>query len=135
MGKWTGLVSMIIDRMDMACSVLTDPQASQVVELYPHLPNDGSLVKAGTRINWHGQLKRAAVDLWATEQNDPEHAPSLWEDINYRDGYRVIPAQLTVGTAFAKDEYGWWGDTLYVSLLDANVWTPDAYPSGWKKAA
>ena len=134
MGKWTAIAQIIIDKMDMACSVMTDPQASQLVELYPRMPKNGSLVKAGTRFNWNGQLKRAAVDLWATEQNDPDHAPTLWEDINYKDGYRVIPAQLTAGTAFAKGEYGWWGDTLYESLLDANVWTPDAYPSGWKAA-
>ena len=51
----------------------------------------------------------------------------------YRDGIRIIPETITAGTAFAKDELGWWGDTLYKSLLDANVWTPEQNASGWEK--
>ena len=89
-------------------------------------------VPAGTRINWHGTIKRAAVDLWDTETNNPDNAPTLWEDIAYREGYRVIPETITAGTAFAKDELGWWGDVLYKSLIDANVYTPEAYPAGWE---
>ena len=118
--------------MDKAGAMLDDAQASTVIDLYPAYPADGSLVTSGTRINWRYQLKRAAVDLWATDENNPDNAPALWEDINYRDGYRVIPETITAGTAFAKDELGWWEDTLYRSLLDANVWTPAAYPSGWE---
>lgn len=132
MGKWTDMVTAMLGTMDRAGALLDDAQASTVVTLYPAYPADGSLVTSGTRINWRGQLKRAAVDLWATEENSPDNAPVLWEDINYRDGYRVIPERITDGTAFAKDELGWWKDMLYRSLIDANVWTPDAYPSGWE---
>lgn len=132
MGKWTDMVTAMLGTMDKAGALLDDAQASTVVTLYPAYPADGSLVTSGTRINWRGQLKRAAVDLWATEENSPDNAPVLWEDINYRDGYRVIPETITAGTAFAKDELGWWRDMLYRSLIDANVWTPDAYPSCWE---
>jgi hypothetical protein len=109
-----------------------DGIASQAENVYPTLKEDGALINVGTRINWNGTIKRAAVDLWDTAGNNPDNAPTLWEDIDYREGYRIIPETLTVGTAFAKDECGWWGDTLYKSLLDSNVWTPEAYPSGWE---
>ena len=118
--------------MNKAGAHLTDAQASQSTLIYPQLTGRGELILAGTRINWNGQLKRAAVDLWDTEQNNPDNAPALWENINYREGYRIIPDQLTSGTAFSKDEIGWWGDTLYRSLIDANVWTPDQYAAGWE---
>lgn len=118
--------------MDTAGVYLTDAQASEAVEIYPTLKYSGELVKAGTRINWYGQLKRAAVDLWDRIENDPENAPSLWEDINYIDGYRVIPDAITAGTAFALGERGWWKDRLYESRMAANVYTPDEYPSGWR---
>lgn len=101
-------------------------------DLFPRLKGDGSLVKAGTHINWGGVVKRAAVDLWDTEPNDPNHTPGLWEDITYREGYRIIPETITAGAAFQKDECGWWEDTLYKSLIDANVYTPAAYPAGWE---
>lgn len=42
---------------------------------------------------------------------------------------------ITAGTAFALDECGWWGDTLYRSTISANVWTPEQYPAGWKVTA
>ena len=118
--------------IEKASASLPDKEASEGASLFPRLKQDGSLVKAGTRINWGGVVKRAAVDLWDTEDNDPNHTPGLWEDISYREGYRIIPETITAGTAFAKDECGWWEDTLYKSLIDANVYTPAAYPAGWE---
>ena len=109
-----------------------DDLASIAVDLYPELDEDGELVPAGTRINWNGVLKRAAVGLWDTAENNPDNAPSLWEDIEYREGFRIIPETITVGTAFAIGEFGWWEGVLYESLLAANVYTPAAYPAGWK---
>lgn len=111
---------------------LDDKTASEGATLFPRLKQDGSIVPAGTRINWYGVVKRAAVDLWDTEANDPEEAPHLWENIAYREGYRIIPEVITAGTAFAKDELGWWGDKLYKSLIAANVYTPESYPAGWE---
>ena len=110
-----------------------DSIASLSVGAYPTLKGDGTLIKAGTRINHNGKIKRASVDLWDTEANNPDNAPALWEDITYREGYRIIPETITTGTAFMKDECGWWGEELYVSLLNNNVWTPSAYPSGWER--
>lgn len=112
---------------------LDDAQASNVPEMYPRLYGNGELVKAGTRIYWNGQLKRAAVDLWDTMENNPDNAPALWENIDYTNGYRTIPEVITAGTAFAKGEKGWWKDAVYESLYDANVWTPDQFPAGWNK--
>lgn len=111
---------------------LDDKVASETPELFGRLNENGGLVKVGTRINWNGTLKRAAVDLWDTEENNPDNAPSLWEDILYKNGIRIIPEVITVGTAFSKDELGYWKDTLYKSLIDNNVWTPDQNPSGWE---
>lgn len=111
---------------------LEDKEASKTPELFDRLKENGEIVKVGTRINWNGILKRASVDLWDTKENNPDNAPSLWEDILYKDGIRIIPEVITVGTAFSKDELGYWRDTLYKSLLDNNVWTPEANPSGWE---
>ena len=118
--------------IETAAASLDDKTASIAPMLFPRLRQDGSLIKAGTRINYNGSIKRAAVDLWDTADNSPDNAPTLWEDILYRDGYRIIPDVITAGTAFALDELGWWGDKLYKSLLSANVYTPEQYPNGWE---
>ena len=111
----------------------TDAQASSAVSIYPTLKQDGSLIKSGTRINYNGTIIRAAVDLYDTETNSPENAPVLWETLNYKGGYRIIPEVITVGTAFSKGELGWWNDELYESLVDSNVYTPAQYAPNWSK--
>lgn len=111
----------------------TDAQASSAVSIYPTLKQDGSLIKSGTRINHNGTIIRATVDLYDTETNSPESAPVLWETLNYKDGYRIIPEVITVGTAFSKGELGWWNDELYESLVDSNVYTPAQYAPNWSK--
>ena len=118
--------------VEQAAASLDDKTASTAGMLFPKLKQDGALIKSGTRINWNGTLKRAAVDLWDTQENNPDNAPALWEDISYRDGYRVIPQTITAGTAFALDECGWWGDILYRSTISNNVWTPEQYSAGWE---
>lgn len=118
--------------VEQGAASLTDQEVSTAPEVLPRLHGDGRLVKAGTRVYWGGQIKRAASDLWDTAANAPDAAPALWEDVLYRQGIRIIPETITAGAAFAKGERGWWGDTLYESLLDANVWTPSQYPEGWK---
>lgn len=118
--------------IEQASTNLPDKEASEGVELFPRLKEDGKLVKEGTRINWNGVVKRAAVDIWDMKENNPGNAPTLWEDIEYRDGYRIIPEIITVGKAFALGECGWWDDTLYKSLIAANVYTPEQYTAGWE---
>ena len=111
---------------------LDDKTASTAPDMFPRLKEDGALVSAGTRINWGGTVKKAAVDLWDTVENNPDNAPALWADIDYKDGFRIIPEVITVTTAFSKDECGWWGDTLYKSLVDNNVYTPEQYALNWE---
>lgn len=118
--------------IDAGRRMVDDKTASIAPELFDLLEEDGSLIEHGTRINWNGTLKRAAVDLWDTAENNPDNAPTLWEDILYKKGERIIPETVTAGLAFAKDECGWWGDVLYRSTIESNVWTPEQYPAGWE---
>ena len=118
--------------VEKASASLDDKTASTASMLFPRLKQNGALISAGTRINWNGTIKKASVDLWDTAENNPDNAPSLWQDIEYRDGYRTIPDTLTVITAFAENECGWWNGILYRSLTDANIYTPAVYPQGWE---
>ena len=119
--------------IEQATESLDDQIASESVALFPHLKGDGSLIKVGKRINWNGVLKQAAVDLWDTAENNPDNAPTLWTDIAYRDGIRIIPETITAAQAFALDELGWWQEHVYRSMIAANVYTPDQYAAGWEQ--
>lgn len=120
--------------VEKASASLPDKEASEGVTLFPRLKHDGALIKGGTRINWKGALKQAQADLWDTETNNPDNAPTLWRDIAYKDGYRIIPDVITVTEAFEKGERGWWKGELYESIFDGkNVYTPDEYSQGWEQ--
>ena len=110
---------------------LDDKDASEVPTLFPRLKQDGSLVRAGTRICHNGEVKKAAVDLWDTADNSPDRATTLWETLDYKDGYRIIPSVITVTGAFAKGERGWWNGKLYESKVESNVYTPEQYADNW----
>lgn len=118
--------------IERAAASLSDADASMSAELFPQLKQDGSLIEAFTRINWHGKVMKSAVALWDTEQNDPDHAPTLWEELAYRDGIRVIPEVITTTTLFSEGELGWWGDVLYRSKVNGNAYTPAQYAANWE---
>ena len=118
--------------IEKASASLDDKDASLSAELYPHLKYDGSLIEPYTRINWHGEVMKAATALWDTEQNDPDHAPNLWAKLDYREGIRIIPEVIYLEQAFSKDELGWWGDVIYRSKKDTNVYPPPQAPNDWE---
>ena len=117
--------------VEQAAASLDDKTASEAPTLFPRLKQDGSLIRAGTRICHNGEVKKAAVDLWDTADNSPDKAETLWETLDYKDGYRIIPSVITVTTAFAKGERGWWNGVLYESTADSNVYTPEQYAPYW----
>ena len=119
--------------IEVSSQSLDDQTALTVPSFFPKLKEDGALIKAGTRINWNGAVKKAAVDLWDTAQNNPDNAPTLWAELNYKGEYREIPDIITVTTAFAKGECGWWRGVLYRSLVDNNVYNPEQYAPNWEE--
>ena len=118
--------------IETAAVSLDDATASTAPDMFPRLRGSGALVKAGTRINWNGIVKKAAVDLWDTAENNPDNAPNLWANLPYKDGYRIIPDIITVSTAFALGERGWWNGVLYRSKVNSNVYNPAQYPDNWE---
>lgn len=116
-----------------AADSLSDKDISQCPEFAHKMAYDGSLIKYQTRINWNGQVKMAAQDLWDTEQNNPDNKPDLWTDIDYVNGIRRIKENMTAGEAFSEGEQGWWKGGIYESTYNGNVYTPEQYPDGWRK--
>jgi hypothetical protein len=125
-------VNLLFIMQNINTVITDDAVASRAVEFHPEMQYDGKLIPAKTRINWKGTLKRSAVDIWDTEQNNPDNAPTLWEDIAYRDGFRIIPEVITATLAFSEGECGWWEDKLHRSVVNGNVYTPAVYPANWE---
>lgn len=111
----------------------SDEDASKCVSIYPALKGDGSLIKAGTRINYNGTLKRASFDFYDTADNTPDNAPKLYEDIDYKHGRRVIRERIKEDKPVSRGEVVYINDELYESLVDNNIKTPTEDPISWKR--
>lgn len=118
-------------KIELASSTMSDKDASTAPELFGGMKYDGTLIKAGTRIRWGDVVKKAAVDLWDNEASNPNNAPTLWADLEYRDGIRIIPEVITVTKAFSANELGWWGDVLCRSRVNNNIYTPAQFAPNW----
>lgn len=118
--------------IEKAAASLSDKDISECVEFCQKMKYDGSLISYKTRIDWNGTVKMARQDIWDTELNNPDNAPALWADIKYRKGIRVIVYPIAAEDAFSLGELGWWGEVVYKSLINGNVYTPEQYPAGWE---
>ena len=120
--------------IEQSAAGLSDKDVSTAPEMLPRMRYKGAVIEAGTRINWNGMVKSAAVTLWDREDSNPDNAPNLWRDIDYRNGIRVIPERISVTEAFHKGEEGIDdADVIWISLYDNNVYTPVQYPPNWER--
>ena len=70
-----------------------------------------------------------------TSQGDwtPENSPSLYKAIGISEsGIPVWVQPLGSSDAYMIGDEVMYNGTHYRSLIDNNVWSPDAYPQGWE---
>lgn len=123
----------------LSSNVITDAVASTLPELAPEMRYTGKSIPANTRIQWdYGEgpvVVKSKVTVWDREDNDPAHAPDLWDVLQYRDGYRIIPEVITAELAFDLGEIGYWppDGKFYLAKRAGVVHTPVAYPADWEE--
>ena len=69
-----------------------------------------------------------------TSQADwtPDKTPALYVAIGLDDsGYPVWSQPTGAHDAYNKGDIVNYNDTLYKSLIDGNIYSPDVYPAGW----
>ena len=88
----------------------------------------------GAMRQYNGLLYKCLQAHTSQEDWTPDATPALWVQAAAPNEYREIKDGMLSTEAFALDEIGWYKekDNLYKSLIAANVYTPDTYPSGWE---
>lgn len=120
--------------MDNAGTLLTDEQALENKMLY-QLWAVGVTLAADARVRYGDKLYKVLQEHTTQENWTPDATPALYVEVAPAGEYREIRENMLPTEAFALNEIGWWQseDNLYKSLIDANTYTPDSYPSGWEK--
>ncbi len=106
--------------------------ASAHKNLFEHW-GSGIAYKVGQIRNYNDVLYRVVQNH--TSQTDwlPSDTPSLYEPIILtKEGYPVWSQPSGAHDAYNTGDIVDYNGTLYVSLINGNVYSPEAYPDGWK---
>lgn len=79
------------------------------------------------------QLYQVLQAHTSTEEWKPDATPSLYKKIGVtEDGYPEWVQPLGASDAYNTGDVVSYNGKVYRSLMDANVYSPDAYPAGWE---
>ena len=114
---------------------LSDAQALQVPMLFDEFDGNGVKYKAGKRIIYEGVLYKVLQDHTSQEGWTPNAAPSLFAKVINETITGEIPdwEQPDSTNAYMKGNKVKFNGKIYESVIDNNVWSPTAYPAGWKE--
>ena len=132
MGKWYDASLPVRESMDAAGAMLTDEQAASVPALYSAWET-GTAYNAGDRRTYGGVLYKCLQAHTSQDDWTPDVAVSLWATVLIPDP-DVIPdwVQPDSTNAYMTGDKVRYNGVVYRSLIDNNVWSPDAYPAGWE---
>lgn len=78
------------------------------------------------------QLYQVLQDHTSSAEWTPDTATSLYKAIGVTSGgYPEWVQPLGASDAYNTGDIVSYNGTLYKSVIDGNVWAPDAYPAGW----
>jgi chitodextrinase len=109
---------------------INDEIALTAVEVYPQWKAEGEEYKVGQRVQYNGVLYKVLTDHTSQEAWTPADAPSLFAKVLIPDA-DVIPEweQPDSTNPYMKGDKVTYNGKTYESIIDNNVWAPDAY--GW----
>lgn len=117
-------------------ATMTDEQAISVSTLWPEWSADSVSYKVDDVVQHADHLWRCEQAHTSQESWTPDAAPSLWSQIDIAgDGVDVWTQPTGAHNAYNVGDrvhYPTASDPIYVSTIDGNVWSPDAYPQGWQ---
>lgn len=119
--------------IEKAAISLTDEDALEAVQLFPSWNENGQYEK-DIRVLYDGVLYRCLQTHTAQAAWTPVAAPSLWTKVLIPDE-NVIPEWEqpdSTNAYMTGDKVSFEGKT-YESVIDNNIWSPAAYPAGWKE--
>ena len=113
---------------------LDDEKAVEVKELFPEWDGFANLTK-DTKVRYGGKLYTVLQTHTPQADWNPEAAPSLFAEVLPGQGGTDIGewAQPDSTNPYNKGDRVIFEGATYESLIDNNIWSPSAYPAGWKE--
>ena len=117
-----------------ASASLSDEDALEAVELFAAWQMD-TWYTIGTRLRYGDKLYRVEQDHTSQADWLPDVTPALYTEVAKPGEIPVWKQPTGAQDAYNKGDkvhYPNADSPVYVSTIDNNVWSPDAYPQGWE---
>ena len=124
--------------LQLFAASLEEAQALGVATVFPvyQVGRDyaaGEYVTCGINRTGDPQLYRVVQAHTSAAQWPPNATPALYTPLGLDEGgYPLWVQPAGAHDAYSIGDIVNYGGTLYRSLLNGNVWSPDAYPDGWE---
>lgn len=128
--------------IEKASVSLPDEDALEAVELFPVWAADTAYA-ADQRVRYNGSSGTPTPTLYKCVQAhtsqagwEPDKTPALWTEVAKPGEIPVWRQPTGAQDAYNKGDRVHYPDAngpVYESTVDNNVWSPEAYPAGWKE--
>lgn len=124
--------------LQMFAQTLTIEQAMEIATVYPKYEvgkaySVGEYITYGENSVGDPQLYKVVQAHTSQEDWAPDTTASLYEPIGLNDnGYPVWSKPSGAHDAYNTGDIVDYNGTLYKSLIDGNVYSPEEYPAGWE---
>ncbi len=118
-----------------ASASLSDSDALEAMELFDAWQMDTWYTR-GTRLRYGGKLYRVEQDHTSQADWLPDITPALYTEVAKPGEIPVWRQPTGAQDAYMAGDKVWFPEkdtTAYESLVDYNVYSPEAYPAGWKQ--
>ena len=114
---------------------LSDAQALQVPMLFDEFDGNGVAYEVGKRVLYNDILYKVIQAHTSQADWTPAAAPSLFAKVINETIDGSIPEFEQPGSTnpYMKGDKVIFNGKVYESLIDNNVYSPEAYPAGWKE--
>lgn len=119
--------------IEKAATNLTDEDALQAVELFPQWVT-GHAYAVDDRLQYKNVLYRVVQAHTSQVDWTPDITPALFVVVSL-DEWPEFVQPTGAHDAYKKGDKITFNGKHYISLIDANVYSPTAYPAGWQEQA
>ena len=119
--------------IEKAVVSLPDEDALQAVELFPQWVVDHAYA-VDERLQYNGVLYRVVQAHTSQADWTPDKTPALFVVVSL-DEWPEFVQPTGAHDAYKKGDKVTFEGKHYISLIDANVYSPTAYPAGWQEQA
>ena len=121
------------DVISKAMQSVDDTTAVENSLLFPEW-EEGVTYTEGFKVRYDGILYKVLQTHDSQSTWTPTNAPSLFAKILIPDETSIPEWEQPDSTnAYMTGDKVIYNGLVYESLIDNNVWSPDAYPAGWKQ--